>query len=78
MINKDKMQSCSRKQVASVDNVYESIPMEHFSNEEGILEENKVLYMDVPQNVYDKAFQHRPRVNVNANMYQLMAELERK
>lgn len=78
MINKDKMQPGSRKSVVSVENMYESIPMEHFSNEEGILEGNKVLYMDVPQNVYDKAFQHRPHVNVNANMYGLMSELKRK
>lgn len=76
--NKEKNRPVSRKSVASVGNIYESIPMEHFSIKDAIPEEDENVYIEVPEHMYDKTFEHRPRVNVNANLYQLISELKTK
>lgn len=76
--DKDKIRPVSRKSVASVGNVYESIPLEHFSIKDAIPEEDEGVYTEMPEHMYDKTFEHRPRVNVNANLYQLISELKTK
>lgn len=60
--------------MASDGNLYESIPLEHFSIEDTTPEENWV-YIEVPEHtcMYDKTFEHRPRVNVNPNLYHLIS-----
>eukprot|EP00105_Crassostrea_gigas_P037434 XP_019921582.1 PREDICTED: uncharacterized protein LOC105325460 isoform X1 [Crassostrea gigas] len=75
---KDKTHPVSRKSVVSVGNVYESIPLEHFSIKDAIPEEDEDVYTEVPEHVYDKTFEHRPHVNVNPNLYQLLSELKTK
>lgn len=52
--------------------------MEHFSIKDAIPEEDESVYTEVPEHMYDKTFEHRPRVNVNANLYQLISELKTK
>lgn len=74
---KDKNHPVPRKSVASDGNLYESIPLEHFSIEDAIPEEDEV-YIEVPEHMYDKTFEHRPRVNVNPNLYHLISELKTK
>uniref|UniRef100_A0A8W8JXC5 CUB domain-containing protein n=1 Tax=Magallana gigas TaxID=29159 RepID=A0A8W8JXC5_MAGGI len=69
---KDKNHPVPRKSVASDGNLYESIPLEHFSIEDTTPEENWV-YIEVPEHMYDKTFEHRPRVNVNPNLYHLIS-----
>lgn len=76
--DKEKNRPVSRKSVASVGNIYESIPMEHFTIKDSIPEEDENVYTEVPEHMYDKTFEHRPRVNVNANLYQLISELKTK
>lgn len=76
--DKEKNRPVSRKSVTSVGNIYESIPMEHFSIKDAIPEEDESVYTEVPEHMYDKTFEHRPRVNVNANLYQLISELKTK
>lgn len=76
--DKEKNRPVSRKSVASVGNTYEIIPMEHFSIKDAIPEEDENVYTEVPEHIYDKTFEHRPRVNVNANLYQLLSELKTK
>lgn len=76
--DKEKNRPVSRKSVTSVGNIYESIPMEHFSIKDAIPEEDESVYIEVPEHMYDKTFEHRPRVNVNANLYQLISELKTK
>lgn len=75
---KDKTHPVSRKSVVSVGNVYESIPLEHFSIKDAIPEEDEDVYTEVPEHVYDKTFGHIPHVNVNPNLYQLLSELKTK
>ncbi|XP_052712189.1 mannan-binding lectin serine protease 1-like [Crassostrea angulata] len=75
---KDKIHPVSRKSVVSVGNVYESIPLEHFSIKDAIPEEDEDVYTEVSEHVYDKTFEHRPHVNVNPNLYQLLSELKTK
>lgn len=76
--DKEQTHPVSRKSVASVGNVYESIPLEHFSIKYAIPEEDESVYTEVPEHVYDKTFEHRPRVNVKPNLYQLLSELKTK
>lgn len=76
--DKEKNRPVSRKSVASVGNIYESIPMDHFSIKDAISEEDECVYTEVPEHMYDKTFEHRPRVNVNPNLYQLISELKTK
>lgn len=76
--DEDKIRPVSRKSVASVCKVYESIPLEHFSIKDAIPEEDEGVYIEVPEHVYDKTFKHRPRVNVNPNLYQPILELKTK
>lgn len=64
--------------MVSVGNVDESIPLEYFSIKDAIPEEIEDVYTEVPENVYDKTFEHRPHVNVNANVYQLISEVKTK
>lgn len=76
--DKGENRPVSRKSVASVGNIYESIPMDHISIKDAIPEEDESVYTEVPEHMYDKTFEHRPRVNVNANLYQLLSELKTK
>lgn len=73
-----KLAPVSHKSVVHVGNVYESIPLEHFSIKDTIQEEDEDVYTEVPEHVYDKTFEHRPHVNVNTNLYQLLSELKTK
>jgi hypothetical protein len=57
--------------VYSVANVYESIPLDHFSQEDAIQEEQEENpYVAVAENVYDKAFMKRPHMGTKNNLYE--------
>lgn len=73
----DKTYPVPRKSVASVGNVHESIPLEHFLIEDSMPEEDEV-YIEVPEHMYHKTFEHRPRVNVNPILYHLTSDLKSK
>nr|XP_022326205.1 hepatitis A virus cellular receptor 1-like isoform X2 [Crassostrea virginica] len=75
----DKVRPISRKSVMSVANVYESIPLEHFSNDDIMEEDEKGgVYVDLPEHVYDRSFVKRTRANGNTNFYALISELKNK
>ena len=78
-IQVDNVRPISRESLMSVANVYESIPLEHFSRDD-IMEENGEagMYVDLPENVYDRSFVRRTRVNGNTNFYALITELKNK
>nr|XP_022320849.1 CUB and sushi domain-containing protein 3-like isoform X2 [Crassostrea virginica] len=78
-IQVDKVRPISRKSVMSVANVYESIPLEHFSHDD-IMEEDEEggVYVDLPEHVYDRSFVKRTRANGNTNFYALITELKNK
>lgn len=73
----DKTYPVPRKSVASVGNVHESIPLEHFLIEDSMPEEDEV-YIEVPEHMYHKTLKHRPRVNVNPILYHLTSDLKSK
>ena len=63
----------------SVANVYEFIPLEHFSHDYIIEEEEEGgVYVDLPEHVYDRSFVKRTRANGNTNFYALVTELKNK
>lgn len=76
-IHVDNVRPISRESVMSVANLYESIPLEHFSRDE-IMEEDEEgrIYVDLPENVYDRSFIKRTRVNGTTNFYALVTELK--
>ena len=78
-IHVDNVHPISRESVMSVANVYESIPLEHFSHDD-ITEEDEEgrMYVDLPENVYDRSFVKRTRVNGNTKFYALIAELKNR
>ncbi|XP_062601668.1 uncharacterized protein LOC134263351 isoform X2 [Saccostrea cucullata] len=65
--NKSNSAHTFRKSTPIVDDVYESIPLEHFKDEDNIQE--KGIYMDAQENIYDKAFERRPHVIIKNNVY---------
>ena len=75
----DNVRPISRESLMSVANVYESIPLEHFSRDDIMEEDGEAgMYVDLPENVYDRSFVRRTRVNVNTNFYALITELKNK
>lgn len=52
--------------IQSIDNLYESIPLDHFSkdvvlkNDENENQEEKGTYVNIPDHVYNRTFKHRP------------------
>ena len=70
--------------IHSIGNVYESIPLEHFSTDVIVeddgnenQDENK-MYADIPDHVYDRTFKHRPYLNQQPNLYNVISELKLK
>ena len=75
----DKFRLISRKSVMSMANVFESNPLEHFSHDD-IMEEDEEggVYVDLPEHVYDRSFVKRTRANGNTNFFALVTELKNK
>ena len=70
--------------IHSIGNVYESIPLEHFSTDVIVeddgnenQDENK-MYADNPDHVYDRTFKHRPYLNQQPHLYHVVSELKLK